>query len=245
MADSLLKCIIVDDSPLQRLSIGKLVKENPSLELVNEFSNAPKAREFLRTQEVDLIFLDVEMPLLSGFDLLDKLEERPEIIFITGKTEYAFMAFNYEAVDFLQKPVDKLRFDRAVEKAVSISKLKSKNGADGNGSFIFIKSKLKKYKVFVDDIRYIEAKGDYAMVVSKDENFTVLTTMKAFEKELPEKQFLRVHKSFIVNLVKVESYDSKFVQLENENIPLSRHKKESLQQALDEISPTKVNMSPH
>ena len=234
MAKSELKCIIVDDSPLQCLIIGQLVKNHPALEFVREFSNAVSAKDFLKTNPVDLVFLDIEMPLLTGFDLLKNLDNQPGIIFITGKTQYAFEAFNYEAIDFLQKPVDKSRFDRAIDKALAFMAMKEINTNQQN--YIFVKSNLDKHKVFVNNIIYVEANGDYAKIITDQSEYTVLTTMKAFEKRLPEDQFQRIHKSYIVNLTKVKKFGSKFVELENEKLPLSRHKKKALQQALTAIS---------
>lgn len=246
MTEPEINCIVVDDSPLQRLSIGKLVENHPSLELIETFGNAFKAKTFMQEHAVDLVFLDVEMPIFSGFDLLDKLEEKPAVIFITGKTQHAFRAFNYEAIDFLQKPVNKDRFDRAVQKAILQLKLRDKTKKTlDSGNYIFIKSRLKKYKVFIDKIRYVLAMGDYVKVVTYDETYEVLSTMKGFEKELPEKQFLRVHKSYIVNLYKIQSYSSKFIQLEEDEIPLSRHRKDNLREALNAISTPEVNMDQH
>lgn len=235
MTDPKFNSIIIDDSPLQRLYIGKFVDNHPSLTLTGAFGNAFQAKNYLKDHSVDLIFLDVEMPVFSGFDLLDELEEHPKIIVITGRTQHAFKAFSYQAVDFLQKPLDKTRFDLAIEKAIAQGLSNGKSGKSARGSFIFIKSKLKKYKVYIDDIRYVEAKGDYVKVVTYEDDFEVLSTMKAFNKELPENQFLRVHKSYMINLSKVENYGSKTIQLEDLEIPLSRHRKEDLKNALEKM----------
>lgn len=236
MTDSKFNCIIIDDSSLQRLALGRLVENHPDLVLANTFGNAFQAKKYLKENTVDLIFLDVEMPVFSGFDLLDELEERPKIIVVTGKKQHAYKAFSYQAVDFLQKPVLKTRFDQAVEKVVAQGFPENNTGKSGQGLFIFLKSKLRKYKVFVNDIRYVEAMGDYVKVVTYDDHYEVLSTMKAFNKELPENQFLRVHKSFLINLTKVESYSSKFIQLEDMEIPLSRHRKDDLKEALNAIA---------
>ncbi|WP_205589262.1 LytR/AlgR family response regulator transcription factor [Mesonia aquimarina] len=238
MKETKLKCIVVDDSSLQRLSITKLVKDHPSLELIAEHNNALKTKTALQTIKVDLLFLDIEMPILSGFDLLDNLDYKPEIIFVTGKTQYAFEAFNYKAVDYLQKPVSKDRFNIAVDKALELYGLKNDhNGNDEN--YIFIKSNLKKHKLYLDTVKYVEALGDYMKVITDSKNYTVLSTMKAFEERLPKEQFLRVHKSYIVNLNRVEHYNSKIVQLEQQEIPLSRNRKRNLEKALEEISTLK------
>lgn len=242
-----LKCIIVDDSALQRLLIKQLVDRHISLEFAADFSNALDAKNFLQTHPVDLLFLDVEMPLLSGFDLLNNLEHKPGVIFVTGQTNHAFEAFSHEAIDFLEKPVDPVRFDKAIEKATSLQRYSSFwNQLDENSEdYIFIKSNLKNHKVYLDDLRYIEALGDYVKVITEEKKYTVLSTMKAFEKELPENRFLRVHKSYIVNLDRVKNFSNKSIQLDNDEIPLSRHRKSLLQETLLKLSSNGVSTGQH
>lgn len=231
MDKPILKCAIVDDSTLQRLSIVKLIENHPSLNLVAQYNNAIEAKMGLATTEIDLIFLDIEMPILSGFDLLDDLTNKPQIIFVTGKTKYAFKAFDYDAVDYLRKPISKERFLNAVHKAIINFKMKNEEGYDDE-DFIFVKSNLKKRKVFLNELRYIEALGDYVKLVTEHDALVVLSTMKAFESLLPKERFLRIHKSYIVNLDKVERYNSKQIELEKEKLPLSRNRKAELVEAL-------------
>lgn len=231
MDKPILKCAIVDDSTLQRLSIVKLIENHPSLNLVAQYNNAIEAKMGLATTEIDLIFLDIEMPILSGFDLLDDLTNKPQIIFVTGKTKYAFKAFDYDAVDYLRKPISKERFLNAVHKAIVNYKIKNDEGFDDE-DFIFVKSNLKKRKVFLNELRYIEALGDYVKLVTEHDALVVLSTMKAFESLLPKERFLRIHKSYIVNLEKVERYNSKQIELEKEKLPLSRNRKSHLVDAL-------------
>ena len=231
MEKTLLNCAVVDDSTLQRLSIVKLIESHQSLNLVAQYYNAIEAKEGIATSDIDLIFLDIEMPILSGFDLLDDLIEKPQIIFVTGKTKYAFKAFDYDAIDYLRKPISKERFLNAVHKAVTNYKLKNEEGFDEE-DFIFVKSNLKKRKVFLNELRYIEALGDYVKMVTEHDSLVVLSTMKAFEALLPKDRFLRIHKSYIVNLDKVIRYNSKIIELEKEELPLSRNRKTDLVQAL-------------
>lgn len=228
----LLKCAVVDDSSLQRLSIVKLIKDHPNLKLVAEYNNAIETKNGLLDVEVDLIFLDIEMPILSGFDLLDDLPNKPQIIFVTGKTKYAFKAFDYDAVDYIHKPVNKERFNNAVMKAINLFQLKTNGVPLEDENFIFVKSNLKNRKVFLNKLKYIEALGDYVKFVTEKDTFVVLATMKSFEKELPNDKFLRIHKSYIVNLEKVERYNSKNIEIDKQQIPLSRHKKSNLIEAL-------------
>jgi len=231
---SKLKCAVVDDSRLQRLAIVKLIDEHQSLELVAEWNNAIETKNGLLDIQVDLLFLDIEMPILTGFDLLDDLENKPHIIFVTGKTKYAFKAFDYDAVDYLRKPLKKDRFNAAVDKAISMSRIGSENYAVEDDDYIFVKSNLKKRKVFLSQLKYVEALGDYVkLIMEEGDPIVVLATMKSFEAQLPSDRFLRIHKSYIVNLDKVERYNSRNIEIADEKIPLSRHKKNFLIEALN------------
>ncbi|MBE0392302.1 DNA-binding LytR/AlgR family response regulator [Flavobacterium sp. 7E] len=226
-----LNCVVVDDSSIQRMIIAKLVNNHTNLHLVGDFSNAIEAKSCMSVNDVDLIFLDIEMPVISGFDFLDGLKVKPQIIFITSKAEYAMKAFDYDATDYLQKPIALDRFNSSVRRAMDMHLLKTDN-KDEEGEHIFIKSNLKKLKIFTSKIKWIEAFGDYVRVVTEDDSNLVLSTMKSFEKELPTNKFVRVHKSYIINIDKVERFNSKFAEIGLTKIPLSRNKKEDLVKAL-------------
>jgi two-component system, LytTR family, response regulator len=226
-----LTCLVVDDSSIQRMIISKLVNNHLNLHLVGDFSNALEAKSCLATNTIDLVFLDVEMPVINGFDFVDGLKEKPQIIFITSKAEYALKAFDYDATDYLQKPILLERFNASVKRAVDMHSLKKEN-KDNEGEHIFIKSNLKKLKIFTSKIKWIEAFGDYVKVVTEDDTNMVLSTMKAFENELPKDRFVRVHKSYIINVEKVERFNSKFAEIGATKIPLSRNKKDNLVKAL-------------
>jgi DNA-binding LytR/AlgR family response regulator len=232
LEDVKLKCVVVDDSGLQRLSMVKLIKDHPNLQLVGEFSNAIETKNGLLDLGVDLLFLNVEMPILSGFDLLDDLRNKPLIIFVTGKTQYAHKAFDYEAIDYIHKPVTRDRFNKAAAKAIGLYKLQNDKSSVEDDRFIFVKSNLKKRKVMLGSLKYIEALGDYVKFVTNTDSFVVLATMKSFEKELEDENFLRIHKSYIVNLDRIQRYNSREVEIDGEKIPLSRHKKTLLADAL-------------
>ncbi|WP_220761537.1 LytTR family DNA-binding domain-containing protein [Flavobacterium sp. UMI-01] len=226
-----LNCVVVDDSSIQRMIIAKLVNNHPNLHLVGDFSNAIEAKSCMSIHNVDLIFLDIEMPVISGFDFLDGLKTKPQIIFVTSKAEYAMKAFDYDATDYLQKPIALDRFNASVKRAVDQYLYKHDN-KDDDGEHIFIKSNLKKLKVYTSKIKWIEAFGDYVRVVTEDDSNLVLSTMKAFEADLPGNRFVRVHKSYIINIDKVERFNSKFAEIGPTKIPLSRNKKEDLVRAL-------------
>ena len=229
-----LNCIVVDDSAIQRMTITKLVNESTNLNLVGDFANALEAKNAINNNLVDLIFLDIEMPLINGFDLLDGLKTKPQIVFITSKADYAVKAFDYEATDFLQKPISKERFLKAVKKALELHQLRNEVPED-QGEAIIIKSNLKKLKIYTTKIKWVEAFGDYIKVITDEDSHLVLSTMKSFEKELPEWKFIRVHKSYIVNLERVEKFNSKFAEIGKTKIPISRNKKEVLSDAIENL----------
>ncbi len=226
-----LNCVVVDDSKIQRLSIVKLVKNHQSLNLIAEYSSALETNNGLIKHEIDLIFLDIEMPVLSGFEFLDTLNNKPQIIFVTGKTEYAYKAFNYDATDYLHKPITKERFNTAVEKALKQNKLKL-GVYEEEGECFTIKSNHKKYKVYIKDIKWIEALGDYVKLVTDENTLLVLSTMKSFEADLPKDKFLRIHKSYIVNLAKIDRFSSTKVEVGDFEMSISRNKKHQLVEAL-------------
>ena len=142
-----LNCVVVDDSSIQRMIIAKLVNNHQHLHLIGDFSNAIEAKNCMSIHTVDLIFLDIEMPVISGFDFLDGLKTKPQIIFITSKAEYAMKAFDYDATDYLQKPIALERFNASVKRAMDLHLLKSETHEE-DGEHIFIKSNLKKLKIF-------------------------------------------------------------------------------------------------
>ncbi|WP_438969039.1 LytR/AlgR family response regulator transcription factor [Nonlabens sp.] len=234
MSNITLNCFVVDDSSIQRLAIVKMIESHPNLKLKGEFSNAVETETALKEQSIDLIFLDIEMPILSGFDLLDDISDKPGVIFITGQTKYAVKAFDYAAIDYLQKPIKKDRFLYSVERALLAQKMKTEMVED-RGEFIFVKSNLKKRKVYLKELKYIQALGDYVKLITDEDNLIVLSTMKSFENSLPAEDFLRIHKSYIVNLRRVEKFNSKAVELGNEVLPLSRNRKSDLVEALSQF----------
>jgi len=228
-----LRSIIVDDSSMQRIAIAKLVNNHPNLAMVAEFSNAIEAKKAIKSNDIDLIFLDVEMPIINGFDLLESLDNPPQVILITGNPNYALKAFDYDVTDYLHKPITFTRFEASVKRAVA--KYEQMNKVTEDEGYIFVKSNLRQRKVVLNDIKWIEGLGDYIKLVTNEGNVVILSTMKSFEQKLPKDKFLRIHKSYIVNLEKVEKFNSKNVELEGIQVPLSRNKKTELAEALYSI----------
>lgn len=230
-----LNCITLDDSALHLLTISKLINENQNLQLLGGFSSPTEAKYCISTNKIDLIFLDIEMPIINGFDFLDGLKVKPQIIFISIKENYAMKAFDYNATDYICKPVNKARFNLAVDKALALIGIHNIDD-DDDDEFIFIKSNLKKIKIYLSKIKWIESFGDYVKVITLHESHLVLSTMKSFESNLPANKFIRVHKSYIINLTKVENFNSKFAEIDSFNIPISRNKKENLFKAIANIT---------
>ena len=225
-----LRSIIVDDSTMQRIAIAKLVNNHPNLAMVAEFSNAIEAKKAIKSNDIDLIFLDVEMPIINGFDLLESLDNPPQVILITGNPNYALKAFDYDVTDYLHKPITLTRFEASVKRAVA--KYEQMNKVTEDEGYIFVKSNLRQRKVVLNDIKWIEGLGDYIKLVTIEGNVVILSTMKSFEQKLPKDKFLRIHKSYIVNLEKVQKFNSKNVEVAGRQVPLSRNKKTELAEAL-------------
>jgi len=230
MKSNKLRTIVVDDSSLQRMAVCKLVSDHPDLDLVDAYKNGMEAYKNVKKNQIDVIFLDVEMPIIDGFEFIESLSYDPQIILITGKPDYAVRAFDYDVTDYLLKPITKSRFDSSVKKAVA--KAEKNRANDSDEGHIYVNSNLKKVKVFINDIKWIEGLGDYIKLVTDDNNILVLSTMKAFIQKLPEDKFLRIHKSYIVNLNKIQKFSSAKVEVDGQQIPLSRYKKVQLEEAL-------------
>jgi len=225
-----LKAIVIDDSKLQRMAVAELVRNHPNLDLIADYKNGIEARIAMDEESVDLVFLDIEMPIISGFDFIESLKDRPKIILITGKADYAMQAFDYDVTDYLLKPITAARFNTSVRKA--LTNVKDSAAETSENDYIQVTSKLKKVKVNLDDIKWIEGVGDYIKIVSSANNIMVLMTMKSLLEQLPDEKFMRVHKSYIVNLERVERFNGSQVEVGGQRIPLSRNKKILLEEAL-------------
>jgi DNA-binding LytR/AlgR family response regulator len=234
-----LNCIIVDDNSTEQLDTLKLVNTHASLNLVGKFVSIAEAKNFLLTKRVELVIIEVNLSGSDGFELLDNCKNTsdlntPYFVITSEDTSHAFKAFEYNVIDYLFKPISKKRFNEAISKTVLAAKMKE-NYDDHDADHIFVKSNLKKRKIYINQIKWIEALGDYVKLITSDKSFVILSTMKAFENELPKGVFLRIHKSYIVNLKKIERYDSKYVEVEKMKLPLSRTRKTQLSQALNLI----------
>ena len=199
-----MNAIIVDDEPLAQEVLETYIAQVPEVTLVGKAANAVEANTLLRAGNVDLMFLDVQMPMLSGIDFLRSLDNPPMTILTTAFSEFAVDAFSLNALDYLMKPIALDRFMKAVNKAVQASGgLKTEVLEEAERDYIFVKADKKLVKVEFDDVVYIEGLKDYVIIRNQNSRVITLQTMKSLEEKLPSNKFRRVHRSFIVNLEKV------------------------------------------
>lgn len=225
-----LKCIIVEDELMARMALQRLCEQHDSLSLIAVFENVKDALLFLSKEPVDLIWLDVEMPGLSGFDLLKSLSSMPQVIMTTSKVEYAFEAYQYQVTDYIQKPITQPRFKIAVEKVLDLNTRKT--AASPERSEIYVKTDGRYIRLSYNDILYVENLGDYVKIFTKKQSYVVHTTMKYLEEKLGN-SFLRVHRSYIVHLDKIVDIEENTLVIEDKVIPISRANKPELMNKLN------------
>ncbi len=194
-----MNCIIVDDDPVWLRTLEEFVGKSSSLTLVGSFSDSLSARNLLMSRrDIELIFLDIQMPEMDGFDFLSSLENPPHIIFVSGSEEHAYKAFNYNGIDYLLKPISYPRFCRAVEKIMKYYAPRPAPSAAGEEE-IFIKKGSTLVRLKLKEIIYVEALENYVSVITHDEKYTIHFTMRGIEQQLPSSLFVRIHRSYLVN----------------------------------------------
>lgn len=227
-----MNCIIIEDDKLSLRIIEEFVSKTSDLDLVNTYSNAVDAINLLATENnIQLIFLDIELPDMSGMEFLDSLENGPQVVVISSKDKYAVDAFNYEVTDYLVKPVNYARFYRAIER--SRKRLQMRNGLDKIGKDeIFIKKNSTLVRLRYDNILWVEALENYVIFNTFDEKYTIHFTMKAIEQKLPSVKFTRVHRSYIVNTGSIEVIEDNSVLIRvqdgTKTIPIGKSYKDKL-----------------
>jgi len=208
-----MNCIVIDDDALSRRVIEEFITRTDFLELKNSFQNAVEAINALdkNPEDIDLIFLDIEMPEMDGIDFLNTLINLPQVIIVSSKEKYALEAFGYDVTDYLLKPITYGRFYKAVLKSKNIHDTRSKKEPDE----IFIKKNSALVQLKYDDILWVEALENYVIVISFNEKFTIHFTMKSIESQLPVSQFKRVHRSYIVNVRKINRIEDNSVYIKS------------------------------
>jgi two-component system LytT family response regulator len=237
-----MRCVLVDDEPKALEIIQNYVKRVPFLEVAGAFREPVQALQFLAGNPVDLVFLDINMPDMSGIQFLNALHTRPLVIFTTAYSEYAVRSYDYDAVDYLLKPIEFERFLRAAIKALEFHRQREPgeqnrlaNGAailTQSGDYLVVKSGTDYHKLQMDDILYIEAAGNYAVFVTAKTNVMSLMSMKDLGSMLPQGRFFRIHKSYIVNFRHVSKIERDQVMIGTKPVPIGETFRESFLKAL-------------
>jgi two-component system LytT family response regulator len=221
-------CIIVDDEPLARDVIRRYIEQIPTLRLSAEFRNAIDASLYLISNEVDLIFLDIRMPQLTGIEFLRSLRKAPKVIFTTAHKEYALDGYELDVIDYLLKPIRFDRFLKAVNKALpefqhlEKKQLPPEEDSRPFDSFIYLRVDRKMVKVMLDDILYIESERDYVKIYTEEGYILTRQTIASIEAMLSQRQFMRIHRSYIVSLKKLKSFTSETVEIGSKEIPIGK-----------------------
>jgi two-component system, LytTR family, response regulator len=218
----IIRCIAVDDEPLALDIIKDYISQVPFLRLMKTFKDGISVIEYLASNDVDLIFLDIEMGGLSGTQLLKTLRKKPNVIMTTAYRNYAVDAFDLNVTDYLLKPFSFERFLKAVEKSYNLINREQTHSASNSEvkDYFFVKSNYKMLKVNFDDILYIEGLSEYIIIKTKTANIITLQSFKNIEQTLPESRFIRIHKSYMVSLSKIDSIQGQYVKIANKELPI-------------------------
>ena len=234
-----MNCIIIDDEATSRTIIGELCSSYKNLNVVEVFSNAIEAIKYLNQNKTDLIFLDIHMPDFNGFDFIRTLKDPPFIILTTADAEFAIQAFEYDCiVDYIVKPIKPERFKKSIQKvegklneevtAATTNKEKQQTGDD-----FYVNINKRLIKIDIQSIYLVEAKGDYIYLKTDNKNYTVHSTLKKIEEKLPDHMFLKIHRSYIININKIIDIEDNSVLIEKDIVPVSRSNRPELMKRLN------------
>ncbi|WP_422004819.1 LytR/AlgR family response regulator transcription factor [Roseivirga pacifica] len=227
------KCLIVDDEPLAREVIASYIERVEGLQLLAEVDNAVKAFDWLKKESIDLIFLDIQMPKLNGIEFLKAMHHTPKVIFTTAYREYAIESYELDVVDYLLKPVSFPRFLMAVNKMMNgqhedaTEELQS-DELRTDHPYIFLKADRKMVKIYLKDILYIESLKDYVRINLPEKEVISLQKISYLEQKLPEDCFMRIHRSFIVPIKKIEAFSNNAIEIGGHELPIGRNYKEQV-----------------
>jgi DNA-binding LytR/AlgR family response regulator len=233
----MINCIAIDDEPLSLKQISGYIEKTPFLNLLAGFESALEALSYLNNNPVDLMFVDIQMPDLSGMDLVKSLENRPEVIFTTAFSEFAVEGFKVDALDYLLKPLDYPSFLKAANKAQAHFELirQAPEKLNANADYLFLKSEYKIVRIEISKILYIEGMREYVRIYLENAKPVMsLLSMKNIEQKLPADRFMRVHRSFIVNLEKITTIERNRIIFDKVLIPVSDQYKDAFQKYIDE-----------
>lgn len=221
-------CIAVDDEPKALDVISIHAAKAPEIDLIRTFTNPKDALVFLKDNFVDLIFLDINMPGISGLQFVDMLQSKPYIVFTTAYSEYAIDSYNFEAVDYLLKPIEFDRFYKAINKVKKQIQLNSLQQDSLLSKFIFIKDGYKQIKICIDDILYIQSEGNYLNIFTEKEKVIARMTFQSLMDRLPANLFFRVHLSYVVNFSHIQKIEDNHIFIQDAKIPMGIKYREKL-----------------
>src|SRR5436190_3120689 len=232
-----INCIIIDDEPLARKGLREYIADVDFLQLAGEFDNPVKAMELLAKEEVQLLFLDIQMPKISGLDFFKTLKYAPPVIFTTAFPQHALEGFELNALDYLVKPVSFERFLKADLRAKEYYEVRQKNSAEGatgvtTPDYFFIKADGKLVKINYDDILFVEALQNYVVIQTREKKYITYLTFKAVEDYLPSNRFIKTHKSYIISASRVDSIEANDIRIGQHHIPISRNLKDEVMEKL-------------
>ncbi|WP_035338207.1 LytTR family DNA-binding domain-containing protein [Dokdonia sp. PRO95] len=237
-----MNCIIVDDETAARTIVSHLCSQVDELNVIDEFPNAMQAIKFLNKNEIDLIFLDIHMPDFTGFDFIDSLKNPPKIVLTTSDRDFAIEAFEYDCiVDYLVKPITLPRFLKAMQKVESFKAPKLQKATpdaqeakqEESEKEMYVNIDRRLIKIEFDKIFLVEAKGDYVLIKTEGKNYTVHSTLKKIEEKLPDSLFLKIHRSYIINIKKIVDIEDNSVLIARDVIPISRSNRPELMKRLN------------
>lgn len=231
-----IRCIVIDDEPLARKGLKEYIADTPFLELLAEFDSPLKAASVLSEGAVQLIFLDIQMPKITGLDFFKTLQHAPPVIFTTAYPQYALEGFELNALDYLVKPISFERFLKAANRAKEHYELRYANDKEGSPgikqNFFFIKADNKLIKLFYDDILFVEALQNYVAIHTKTKKYITYLTFKSIEEYLPSNEFVKTHKSYVVSAAKIDNIDGNEIRIGAHRIPISRTVKDDVMEKL-------------
>ncbi|HLP38817.1 LytTR family DNA-binding domain-containing protein [Lacibacter sp.] len=231
----LIKVVIIDDEPLARKGLKEYVADVDFLQLVGEFDHPLKAADLISKGEVQLLLLDIQMPKITGIDFFKSLQQAPPVIFTTAYPQYALDGFELNALDYLVKPISFDRFLKAAMKAKDYYELRQQNKAAETAeqhTDFYIKADNRFVRISFNEIQYVEALQNYVCIYTNEKKYISYLTMKSVEEYLPASQFIKTHKSFIVNAAKIEAIDGNEIRIGEHRIPISRNEKEDVLEQL-------------
>jgi len=233
------RCLIVDDEPLARDLIRGHVEKLENFEIVAECGDAMKALNVLREKQVDLMFMDIQMPQITGTEFLKTLKHPPKVIITTAYREYALEGFDLDVVDYLLKPITFERFLKSINKFYQMNQddiqliAGSSTDKSSEETYIYIKENKKVIKIYLSDIKFIEGLSEYVQIYTEKRKIITKTSMAQMEEKLPSDSFLRIHKSFIVSVGKIEAFTANTIEIQGKELPIGRSYKNGVLNALN------------